>query len=240
MKLIQKAVGLGRTLRAQLNIRTRQPLQSITVVTKNQKDEAILQKHGQHIKDELNVKEVLFSDKEDDLIQTEIKPNFPVLGPKLGKRMGELSKALKSIPEKAVQSLENGEEIEVIGLKLNSESLDIIKKAKSPDQEIETHAGVTVFYDTDISEDLIAEGVAREVVNRIQRMRKEADFHVSDRISVGINASTDLQTQVEKFIDYIKHETLTTELSFSCLKTNDIKQAHSIENEEIEISLRRS
>lgn len=238
MGLIQQTVGLGRTLRASSKLRTRQPLQSITVVTRNESAAETLRVYGDHIKEELNVKEVLFSADEEGLVDLEVKPNFPVLGPIFGKQMGAVSKELKNLTPEDIRNLESGKTITVLDKELDASSLDIRRTARSG-VNIETAGGVTVFYDTDISTELIAEGRARELVNRIQRMRKEADFHVSDRITIFYTADKKLEQSFSQFGEYIKEETLAEALT-SASEKGEFTQSHSIDDSEVTITISRS
>ncbi len=212
MALIQRTVGLGRSLRARLNIRVRQPLQSITVVTRNVSDADTLKDFAEHIQAELNVKEVLFDSREEQLVAISVKPNFPVLGPIFGKDMGALGKELSKLSREQIASLENGQSLTIMGKELTPETLQIIRKPIAKDLEIETAAGVTVFFDLQLSEALTQEGLAREFINRVQRMRKDADFHISDRISIVYQAHPLLDPAVKAFEDFICSETLGVKL----------------------------
>jgi len=240
MALIKKTVGLGRALRSSENLQTRRPLQSITVVTRDEKASEILQKYGSHIKEELNVKEVLFSSDESALVNVSVKPNFPVLGPIFGKRMGELTKTLQSLSAEEVEKLENGKKITVMEKELDTTSLQVIKTPRA-DVKIETSGGVTVFYDTNLTEELISEGQAREFVNRVQRMRKEADFNVSDRITVNFTCTPELCDRLKKHAEYIKEETLCLELKAleQVPEGSALVQEHEIDESKVTISVSR-
>jgi isoleucyl-tRNA synthetase len=240
MALIQKAVGLGRSLRARLNIRTRQPLAAITVVTINEEDRETLQMFEEHIKFELNVKSVLFDSKEENLVDATIKPNFPVLGPIVGKQMGQVSQALSKLDRTSVNLIESGKSIEVLGFNLNSEHLQIIRKAKSTDLEIETAAGVTVYYDLNISTQLLEEGLAREFVNRIQKLRKDSGLEVSDRIELQFSCKDTLKNAILNFADYIQSEVLGTKLTYSdSIDSSWHKEETTIENDTILFALKK-
>ena len=212
MALIMKVVGLGRSLRSQEKIKVRQPLSSITVITRNEDDARVLREHGLHITEELNVKSVTFSPHEEDYVDLTVKPNFPVLGPIFGKNLGEVTKAIAGLSRKEILAIEDGGSITVAGQALNASAFLIERKPKNG-LSIETAAGVTVFFDTTLTPELVSEGIAREFVNRIQRMRKEADLHISDRITISFHGPADLKAPLEAQSDYIKSETLATALS---------------------------
>ena len=241
MALIKETVRLGRILRARVDIRTRQPLQSITVVTKNEANADVLSRYSQHIQEELNVKEVLFSANESELVDIEVKPDFPTLGPVFGKEMKALTAALKELSDEQACAIEAGEDLEMLGKTIPASAINLVRKPKSKDLEIETSCGVTVFFDTNLTEDLIAEGLAREFVNRVQRMRKEAGFEISDRILTAYNSDDSLAQAINSNSEFIKSETLSIDLQKDT-KLNgqyDYKQEAEIDGFKLEIALKR-
>ena len=212
----------------------------MTVVTRNEKDAETLRRFEDHIKAELNVKEVLFSSKEDELVKVELKPNFRVLGPIFGKRMGEVSKEFAKLSRDQIHALEDGQSIELLGEKLDASHCDIRRQALS-DQVLETAAGVTVFFDTNLTPELVAEGHAREFINRVQKMRKDADYHVSDRIEVQYSSGDELAKSLASHGDFIRSETLALKLEPSeKLDGADLEQAHQLDEHEVRISVRRA
>ena len=231
MELIQEAVGLGRTLRERIGIKVRQPLASITVVTRNERDAEALKRYGDHIKEELNVKAVLFSSDEASLIAVTLKPNYPALGPIFGKEMRAAAAALASSTRDDIERLEAGGTVEILGRSLDLSHVQVLREAKTKEHELETARGVTVYFDTTLTDLLVSEGLAREFVNRVQRMRKEADFHVSDRIVTALYTSADLGRALQAHAEYIKSETLSLELQVltaapaagACVKSTDIE-----------------
>lgn len=239
MSLIREVVDLGRVLRSRLDIRTRQPLQSITVVTRDENASRFLKSHETHVKEELNVKEVLFRADEEEFVTLSVKPNFPVVGPRIGKQMGKFSAAIKNFPSNAISEIEAGKELEVLGETYEADCF-VIKRSPKAGIEIENSGALTVFFDTNISEELKAEGNARELVNRIQRMRKDADFHVSDRIIVAFKTAETLSEPLLQFKNYIMEETLATELELvEILPKGEHKEQHDINEEQIEVAISR-
>ena len=241
MDLIKQTVSLGRVLRAKVDIRTRQPLQSITVVTKNKDHADVLNNYSEHILQELNVKEVKFSSNESELVDIEVKPDFPTLGPIFGKEMKQLSAHLRELSDQEIASIEKGEDIKFLNKTIPANAIRLVRSPKSEQMEIETANGVTVFFDTDLSEDLLSEGLAREFVNRVQRMRKEAGFEISDRILTAYQSEEKLQSAIEQNCDFIKSETLTTELHQEVNSSNqyDFTQDAEIDGIKLQIALKR-
>jgi len=240
MALIQLAVGLGRTLRARENLRTRQPLQSITVVTRDSRAADILSTYGDHIRDELNVKEVLFSADEEALVNISLKPNFPKLGPVFGKEMKECAAELARVSTEQIEAFEKGQPLTILGRELTLDQIEVRREARSG-IPIETASGVTVFFETELSDELINEGLAREFVNRVQRMRKEAGFDIADRIEIQSKQGQKISKALSAFNDYVQGETLALKLSLVEDKPEgELYQQLDIEGEKVEIAVRRA
>lgn len=216
MSIIQSAVFMGRTLRAKHLLKTRQPLKAIHLVTKNQDIKQHLSEMEELVKEELNVKEVLFSEKEDSLVNLSAKANFKVLGAKLGKKMKDVAQKIQLFTSDDIINLEEGKTVSV---EAEGETFSIgydeiiIQRTQKEGMVAESKDGLTVALDTEISESLLQEGFARELINRIQTIRKELDFQVTDKISVIFSGSEQLQKSVEIFNEYIKSETLCAELT---------------------------
>ena len=168
-------------------------------------------------------------------------PNFPVCGPLFGKEMGQLKSALAGLSADQVLALEDGGSIEVLGRNLDLSHLEV-RRVATDGADIETSGGVTVFFDTVLSEELVAEGRAREFVNRVQKMRKDADFYVSDRIVVELHTDSDLLKALEKHSEYIKQETLAVQLNAldSAPSGGELVQTHAIDDFTVSVGLYRA
>lgn len=215
MSLIQSAVYMGRALRAKHLLKTRQPLKAIHLVTKNKEMQQSLAEMSDLIKDELNVKEVLFSDKEESLVNLSAKANFKVLGSKLGKNMKDAAAKIQEFSVEDVVSMENGNTVDiVVGDQTFSISLGdiLIQRTQKEGMVAESQNGLTVALDTHISQELLDEGLAREFINRVQTIRKESNFDVTDKIKVSFSGDDALKSALMGNLDYIKAETLTVEL----------------------------
>ncbi len=213
MDLVRRATELGRSLRAKHQIKTRQPLTSLLVITRNEKDKAAIDR-GQHIiKDELNVKQIEFSADEAKFVRLGVKPNLKTLGKKLGSSLGSVRSEFEKLsqdPTKVSQMLasaEAGGKVLIAGHELLLEDL-LIERGPKDDRLIATESGVTVLLDTKVTEDLLLEGYAREIVSRIQNLRKEAGLQVTDRIHLKITCEGDLKKAASIHKDYIMAETL--------------------------------
>ncbi len=220
MDLLRRASNLGRSLRAKHQIKTRQVLPSMLVITRKSADRDAIERGAELLRGELNIKEVLFSTDEANFVQLSLKPNLKTLGPRIGKELNTMRQYLEQLnkePERVVDLLARLEEqghINVLGHDL-TEADFLIDRGPKDERLIATERGVTVLLDTKLTPELVQEGLARELINRIQRLRKDSGLQVSDRISLKIKAESTLAVAARSHADYIKRETLATELDVS-------------------------
>lgn len=219
MAVVREIVTLGHNGRMQEKVKVRQPLPKVLVVLADQELTARVQPLKELIQEELNVKEVVFLEKATEYVGYRLKPNFKVLGPKYGKQMGEIQKGLSKIDTAvAYGSLSKKGEFE---LKLGKEKVVLL--AEEVQIELFAKDGFTaadgrtsvVVLDIRLTEELILEGLAREVVNRIQKIRKDLNLSYDATISTTLYGTGKLQKAIETFQDYIEKETLTRKFSLS-------------------------
>ena len=210
-------VSLGLSLRKKEQIKVRQPLQKLMIPVKNQQEREQLLSIEEQIKTEINVKELELLDDTSTILVKEIKPNFKTLGPRFGKEMGSIVNTVKSLSEEQIRQLEEQGQIE-----LNVNEKNII--LEDSDVEISTKdiagwliatgQGTTVALDSTLNEGLVEEGISRELVNRIQNIRKDAGLEVTDKIAVRIAQHEGLEKAVLNNKHYVMTETLTDHLEF--------------------------
>ena len=214
MDLAYTMVKLGRSARNGANIKNRQPLSKMLIST-----DSLPEYYGEIIKNELNIKTVEFGADLSQYVNFEIKPNLPVLGRAYGKLIPGIKKeiALRNQMELA-QKIQNGgvEVINVDGTEITLDSQSVLVTM----QGLEGYAfagegSIGVVLDTSISEELLAEGHLREVISKIQTMRKEKGFQVSDKINLYVSGNDKLIEVIKRFIDTIKKETLTQEVVYN-------------------------
>ncbi len=217
MEKAQVISSLVLSLRKKEMIKVRQPLQRIMIPVLNQEErEEILAVAGL-IKSEVNVKEIELLDDASGILVKQIKPNFKVLGPRFGKEMKDVSKAILGFSQEEIQKIEQSGKIDV---EINGKSITLdIDEVEISSQDIEgwlvaNSGALTVALDVTISEDLRKEGIARELVNRIQNLRKDSGFEVTDKIDVILQKDGFVEQAVVSNLDYIKAETLTAQLDF--------------------------
>jgi len=223
MALAQTASSLALSLRKKENIRVRQPLQKIMIPVIDAEFEKHLKQVEDLILSEVNVKELQYI-KDDGVFVKSIKPNFKTLGPKVGKNMKVLAGRVAQFEQSEIQTLESEGSIT---LDLNGESFVLIKDDVEistkdiPGWSMASEGIVTVALDITISEELRSEGIARELVNRIQNMRKESGLDVTDKIFLMVEKQAEVTRAVESNKNYICDETLASELSLQEAITND-------------------
>ena len=193
MDEVLSVVVLGRAARNGANIKNRQPLANITVVT----DKVLGKEYTDIIRDELNVKEVIFTDSASGLVSYSFKPQLKTLGPKYGKQLGEIRTLLASLDGASAKKELDGQGH--ITLKLSTGDIeltadDLLISAEQLENSFAvTDNGYTVALDTELTDELIAEGFVREIISKVQTMRKDADFNVTDHINVTIKGSEKLE-----------------------------------------------
>jgi isoleucyl-tRNA synthetase len=206
---------MGRALRAKHQLKIRQPLPKIFLVTHDPEAKYVLENLADLITDELNIKEIVITPDEEELVSLSAKANFKTLGAKLGKQMKIAAKAVAELNLEQIRELQNGNSISLIiegdTLELSPEDV-LLQRQEKEGLLVETDNRLTVALDTELSENLIQEGFAREFVNKVQNMRKEMDLNVMDRISIIYCASAKLNTALENFSDFVSSETLADQL----------------------------
>ena len=216
MQLAQKICSMVLGLRKKSNLRVRQPLQKIVIPVRDEAMRAQIERVQHLICSELNVKEIEFLAADNDLLVKKIKPNFKTLGPRYGKVMKALGAAIMAFDQKQINALEaegrctvsvDGQDCEVLISDVEIATQDI------PGWVVANDGSLTVALDIQLTPELVDEGIARELVNRIQNIRKEG-FEVTDRIVIVLQDS-EWNAAIERHRDYICTETLCTSLTFA-------------------------
>jgi len=215
MQKAQSITSLVLSIRQKEKIKVRQPLQKIMIPVLDKADRAEIEAIASLIKSEVNVKDIDLVDDASGILVKKIKPNFKVLGPKYGADMKLIAQAVSTMDQEDIQEIERVGEI-----KLDLDNKNIILQLSDVEissQDIEgwlvaSSGALTVALDITITENLKEEGIARELVNRIQNMRKDSGFEVTDKIQIKILKDGLVEKAVASNLEYIKTETLTTEL----------------------------
>ncbi|MCI0382350.1 MAG: isoleucine--tRNA ligase [Chlamydiae bacterium] len=217
MALVQNVVSLGHALRKEHHLKVRQPLSDAKIIVASEEEIQILQKQSKLICDELNVKMIHFSTDETQFVSWSAKPNFRILGKKVGGLMGELQKAISLLTVNKIKAIFEGKdfELQVQGKKILLTSEDLLIERKVLEGTIAaTNFGVTIVLNTKLSEELIKEGIARELINKINTMRRDNGFAVTDRIDVQISTTDRVKEVFQEYKEYICHEVLALNVAF--------------------------
>ncbi|MEN2415725.1 isoleucine--tRNA ligase [Flavobacterium mesophilum] len=217
MQKAQTISSLVLSLRKKEMIKVRQPLQKVMIPVLDDNQRAEIEAISDLVKAEVNVKEIELLDDASGILVKQIKPNFKALGPRFGKDMGLISKEIQGFSADQINQLDKQGTLDIV-ISGNNVTLSL-EDVEITSQDIEgwlvaNSNGITVALDITISEELKNEGIARELVNRIQNIRKDSGFEVTDKIKVQIKRDGILEDAVSKNEDYIKSETLTDDLVF--------------------------
>ncbi len=215
MQKAQTISSMVLSLRKKEMIRVRQPLQRIMIPVLDDQDKIDIQAVSNLISSEVNIKEIELINDASGILIKNVKPNFKVLGPKFGKNMRFVSTAIQNLTDVDIEKIERDGEI---SLDING-SLEtiLLNEIEITTQDIEgwlvaNQGNLTVALDVTITEELRNEGIARELVNRIQNLRKEKGLEITDRIKLFIKKDGIVDKAVSANATYIKNETLTDEL----------------------------
>lgn len=213
MDTVQKAVSMGRSLRYQYNLKIRQPLKSVEFVTRNPEEKRVLLEMEESIREELNVKKVVFHEREDELVEYKAKANFRTLGKELGPLMKAASALIMELEQDSIQSILDGStlSIDVEGKTVELDSTKIVvDRLEKANLKVVNDGTLTVALDSEITDDLRREGYVRDLVRGIQNLRKESGLSVTDRIVLTVGGNAELKEAYEQFADFIEGETLAS------------------------------
>ncbi len=237
-----RIVGMVRAMRMKSNLKVRQPLTKIIVPISDEEQKQTILKMEGVILDEINVKAIEFVHDESDIVIKKAKPNFRTLGQKYGKQVQAVAAKVREMTAQEITSLQK---TGVFVIPVNGDTFSISKEDVEVQHEdlhgwlVESDAGLTVALDTEITPQLRNEGFAREFVNRVQNMRKDAGFDVTDRISIYYSGTEALNAALESMKDYIAHETLAVDVH-STLHAGEISTKDNINGEQCDISIERA
>jgi isoleucyl-tRNA synthetase len=241
MDIAQKCSSLVLALRKKEKLRVRQPLQRIMIPALH----AEFQKNLLHVKElilsEVNVKELDILDEASSLLVKKIKPNFKTIGPKYGKFMKDISALVAGFDQDQIRSIEQTGKWEHVieGQTISLESTDFeITTQDIPGWLVASEGEITVALDITLTDELKAEGVAREVVNRVQNIRKESGLEVTDKIALRIETTAIIQEAIVSHKDYICSEVLANDIQFNSIE-NVGQYTDILEAEDTKIELRK-
>ncbi|MCE2461285.1 MAG: class I tRNA ligase family protein, partial [Pseudomonadales bacterium] len=208
---MQQVIELGRSKRERVKINLRTPLRTLTIIHRDAGLLEEIKSLESYLKAELNVKEVRYETDEARYIALYARPNFPVLGKRLGRRMKEFQGKIAALDPDAIEAFQACGSVVIDGETFDGDDIHVFREAKEGTETV-SNRFVSIELDCRLDDELLREGVAREVVNRIQRARKDSGFAVSDRIHVVYDADEDVAEAIGAHGDYIAGETLALSL----------------------------
>ncbi|WP_454047682.1 isoleucine--tRNA ligase [Chryseobacterium sp. Marseille-Q8038] len=232
--LAQNITSMVFSLRKKENVKVRQPLQKVLVPVLDSKTEEQILAVADLIKQEVNVKELQLINAEEasHLIVKQIKPNFKALGPKLGKDMKVVGAEIANLTTEQIASLEKEGKIDVQGYEITLTDVEISTK-DIPGWTVTSDGKTTVALDLTLTDELKSEGIAREFINRIQNLRKDKDFELTDRISITLEESTPFLSDIKKNEEYISSEVLSNKIEI----VSSLSNFNEIEIDEVNFKI---
>ena len=218
MATVQKAVSMGRSLRNTFNLKNRQPLASVALVTRNSDEKRVLAEMEDSIREELNVKKVEFHDREDELVEYKAKANFKVLGKELGPKMKAAASIIMTLSSEQIQSILEGTKLTIdvdgTSVELNEEKV-IVERLEKDGLKVLNDGTLTVGLDSKITDELKKEGYVRDLVRGIQNLRKESGLNVTDRIKLTVSGDDELKSAFQMFETFVAGEVLASSSVFA-------------------------
>ena len=222
MDLVRSLISLGRNAREEARIKVRQPINKVII---DKKVEEIITDLKVLINEELNVKEIEFTEDLKEYMTFEIKPNFKVCGPVFGSNIKLLVSSLSNLSQEEIISLSNNNEVSI---EVNNETYTLTKEMV--DIRINSKEGFNasnegnnfIVLDTTLTKELINEGIARELISKVQQLRKNKDFEITDRITIYYAKNEEFEESIENFVETIKNETLATDIKVKELECEKV------------------
>ncbi len=244
MRIAQKVSSMVLGLRRKVNIKVRQPLNKIMLPVSDEHFREQFEAVKQLILSEINVKEVEYISDDADILVKKIKPDFKKLGPRYGKKMKQLSAAIAAMTQEDIRTLEreNAFTIDLEGEQVTITTDDVeIFSEDIPGWLVASEGNITVALDITLTDELRREGIARELINRIQNIRKESGFDVTDKVNITIEDHEAIRPAVESFRDYIATQTLAASVTLTNAPDGDnIQEVDLGEGMVVRIGVERS
>ena len=244
MKFAQDITSMVLALRRKANLKVRQPLMAIMIPVIDNEQKETIDAMSQLIMGEVNVKEIRYVRSEDGILVKKVKPDFKKLGPKCGKAMKQVAATISALSQAEILEFEkNGSyTVNVDGNDIAIDATDVeIFSQDIPGWLVANEGSLTVALDITLTEELKAEGIAREIVNRIQNIRKDLNFDITDRIDVIISHNENTDKAIEQYQDYIAKQVLANSVTIGDIKEEDqIKLTKMEEYGDISVSIKIS
>jgi len=237
--LVMRLASAARAARAKAQLKVRQPLQALLVKTRSAEEQPALQALAEHLQEELNVKELAFIEDETSVLSYDVKPNLPVLGPKYGAELGKIRGAIQAADPTAVgRAVRSGQPVELAGFRLDPDELLVTAK-DSPGYATAQEAGYTVALSTELTPELEAEGLVREVVHRLQNTRKNAGLDIADHIVAYLSGDPATVEVLRRFDAYTRDEALADDVRYESPPEGVFGETQEIEGRQVVLGVVR-
>jgi isoleucyl-tRNA synthetase len=238
--LAQTSASIVLALRRKANLKVRQPLSKIIIPVTDEAQKANIEAVSGLILSEVNVKSIEFVDSANAMLVKRVKPDFKKLGPRYGKIMKQLASKIQSMTQDEINLLEKNcsytLSIEGVEATIKLDDVEIISE-DIPGWLVGNEGRLTIALDITVTDDLRKEGIARELVNRIQNLRKAKNFEITDRISIQISSDPSFDDAIRQYVDYIKQQVLGDSLVISKEKFEDEIE---IDDKSLTISIKKN
>jgi len=233
VRAMEALVMMGRNLRERISVRAKIPLRSMRIIHRDPDVLKNLKKFEPYFTDELNIRDVQYDSNEDQFVQISAKANFPVLGKRLGGKMKAVAARIQALGLEDLLKLERGETLTIEGESISNSDLEIRRAPKTQNTNLSVHQLVSIEIDPTVTEEQEREGLAREVLRKVQQARKNADFQLDNRIRLELSCSTEcLTAAVKAHEEMIRKEALA--LEFVVLSSGESPIGQHTESAEID------
>ncbi len=209
VRAMDALVQMGRNQREKIKVRAKIPLQKLTVIQREKRVLENLKRFEPYFRDELNVREIIYAHNEDDFVQITAKPNFPVLGKRVGPKMKAVAAGIQKLGLADLLKLEQGGSVQVEGEEITLSDLQVVRAPKGNRPDLAVGSVVSIEMDPTVTDEQVKEGLAREIVRKVQAARKAADFQLDDTIALELACAGALHEAAEAHQEMICRETLT-------------------------------
>ncbi|MBI2608896.1 MAG: isoleucine--tRNA ligase [Deltaproteobacteria bacterium] len=237
VRRMENIVVMGRNVREKMGAKVKIPLNKLTIIHRNKKVLDQFKVLEATIQIELNVRKIEYDQNEGAYVKLQAKPNHKVLGPRFGNRMKDIVAAIQKLKEEDILKLEDQGEVTLLGEKLTGEDIQVLRLQQKGHENVASSPSITIEFDLTINEDQVLEGKSREIINRIQKMRKNANFNLDDRIVVQFQCDNTLSKVIDLHKDYIASQVLAQKLEKSSKLKGKYQEEHNIDGDSIKIAI---